>query len=384
MFDILRDREWYRTEGFNELACNFVKDESYRKSSEKLNRVRREEAKGGTPTRTLANIVEIEGVKIASKIEEKVEDILIENEFTKEGIPKDIERSYGIKIEDVAIDTAEVKSACESYNKKVEKGFEIKDMQCEKKYIKPKTATNISIDDVSVKKQVEHRKKDEKKDPKRVRNTVTHIENKNEKYYLNGESTAVVLKMIVAFLIHNRLINSFIEYFVDGERTLHNTIAEQFGWYKSYEIILDWYHLVKKCKEELSLALKGKTIRNKILDEITKYLWIGEIGLAKEVLSKIEINDIKSLEHIEKLIGYFERNEKNIPCYALRKELGLRNSSNKGEKANDMIVSKRQKHNGMSWSKCGSTSLATITTLNLNKELHRWFSCGKIDFKLVG
>jgi hypothetical protein len=41
-----------------------------------------------------------------------------------------------------------------------------------------------------------------------------------------------------------------------------------------------------------------------------------------------------------------------IPVYAVRRQLGLRNSSNRGEKANDLLVAARQKHNGMSWSGC--------------------------------
>jgi hypothetical protein len=31
----------------------------------------------------------------------------------------------------------------------------------------------------------------------------------------------------------------------------------------------------------------------------------------------------------------------------VRRELGLRNSSNQGEKANDLLVAARQKHHGM-------------------------------------
>ena len=57
-----------------------------------------------------------------------------------------------------------------------------------------------------------------------------------------------------------------------------------------------------------------------------------------------------------------------IPCYALRKKLRLRNSSAIGEKMNDLIVSSRQKHSGMSWSKSGSFSLAALTAAKLNGE----------------
>jgi len=50
---------------------------------------------------------------------------------------------------------------------------------------------------------------------------------------------------------------------------------------------------------------------------------------------------------------------------------------------NDLIVSERQKHNGMSWSKRGSVALASITSLKRNKENRKWFEEKKVEFKLV-
>lgn len=256
-------------------------------------------------------------------------------------------------------------------------------MQCTKLYINTRESTNISIDDVGVKKQVEHREINEKKNLKYVRNTIVHVENANEHYYLNAGSTTSVLPILIAFLINNRVLNYFLEFFVDGEKSLHNAILSRFSWHESFSLVLDWYHLMKKCEMELSLAMKGKNNRNKVLEDVLKFLWVGEIGHATALLRTIDTQHIKSPANIEKLIGYFERNINFIPCYALRKELGLRNSSNKGEKSNDLIVAERQKHNGMSWSKEGSVSLATVTALNMNKELHKWFSTNGIDFKLV-
>ena len=72
-----------------------------------------------------------------------------------------------------------------------------------------------------------------------------------------------------------------------------------------------------------------------------------------------------------------------IPCYAVRKMLDLRNSSNIGEKANDLLVSERQKHNGMSWSKIGSVALASLTALVKNNEYKNWFDTKALKFKLV-
>ena len=86
---------------------------------------------------------------------------------------------------------------------------------------------------------------------------------------------------------------------------------------------------------------------------------------------------------IDRLIGYFERNREYIPCYALRKKLDLRNSSNKGEKANDLAVSKRQKHNGTSWSRSGSAALASVIVLHKNNEQYNWINNRDISFKLT-
>lgn len=332
--------------------------------------------------RTLSWIVESEGNKISEHVNSKVEQILEESEFFKDGVPKNKESVYGVNGKDVCIDSDTIKKAQQKYNESTENGIKIDDIQCQKLYLNPREATNISIDDVGVKKQVEHREINEKKKTKYVRNTIVHVENAKEQYYLNAGNTASALKNLIAFLIYNRVLNYFLEFFVDGERSLHNAILNKFSWHKSFNLVLDWYHLMKKCEMELSLAMKGKNNRNKVLEDVLKFLWVGDIVNATAVLRGIEIQYIKSNTHIEKLIGYFERNINYIPCYALRKQLGLRNSSNRGEKANDIIVSERQKHNGMSWSKDGSVSLATITALKKNNELHKWFSTGTIDFKL--
>ena len=89
-------------------------------------------------------------------------------------------------------------------------------------------------------------------------------------------------------------------------------------------------------------------------------------------LQAIPDHKLKPGQSVDKLIGYFERNRAYIPCYALRKALHLRNSSNRGEKANDLCVASRQKHQGMSGSPSGSVALATVTTWHHNRGLTAW------------
>ena len=60
----------------------------------------------------------------------------------------------------------------------------------------------------------------------------------------------------------------------------------------------------------------------------------------------------------------------------MRRALGPRVSSNRVEKANDLVVSSRQKHAGMSWSRQGSWSLAAVTALYLNHGSAAWRGSG--------
>ncbi len=129
--------------------------------------------------------------------------------------------------------------------------------------------------------------------------------------------------------------------------------------------------------------MKGRDLRNQTLREIMPLLWHGLTPKAIDLLENMDGNEIKNQSAIEKLIAYLKRNEQGIPCYAIRKKIGLCNSSAIGEKMNDIVVSKRQKHNGMSWSKDGSVSLASITALKRNREQQRWFEYDDLDFKLA-
>ena len=148
-------------------------------------------------------------------------------------------------------------------------------------------------------------------------------------------------------------------------------------------IILDWRHLDKKCKEQLSMALKGRPIRNEVLDGLMRLFWQGLTEEAIAHLEGIDTEKIKNREVMGKPIAYLQRNGTYIPCYALRKQFGLLNGNSIGEKMNDLIVSNRQKHNGISWSKSVSVALATTTALKRNDEFDKWFRERKLDFQLA-
>jgi hypothetical protein len=131
------------------------------------------------------------------------------------------------------------------------------------------------------------------------------------------------------------------------------------------------------------MAMKGRVARNEVLEQLLPLLWYGLTDKAITLIEETDRGQIKNQAIMEKLVEYLHRNKPHIPCYAIRKQLGLRNSSNIGEKMNDLIVSDRQKHNGMSWSKPGSVALASVTALKRNKETQRWFEKRELEFKMV-
>ncbi|MGA1867888.1 MAG: hypothetical protein ACMUJM_05000, partial [bacterium] len=252
----------------------------------------------------------------------------------------------------------------------------------------PAHTVNISIDDVCVKEQKDKRGVQElgtSQEKKRnlLHNTIAHIQKEGLSYTINSHSIKMALRIVLGFLLNNDLLRYRLQFFLDGQKTLHAAVLKAFGWLCDIGILLDWYHVQEKCKMQLSMAMKGRHIRNDVLSQLMPLLWYGMVDKAIHYLSALTQESVKDKASLDKLINYIERNRPYIPCYAVRKKLGLRNSSNIGEKMNDLIVSERQKHNGMSWSKPGSVALAALTALKRNKEYTHWFQDSDLKFKLV-
>jgi hypothetical protein len=381
-FPELTGKEFYKTTGFKEIAMTYGDTEqSYRKTAELINRIRYQK-QGGTPYRTLQENTEKEGSNVIDYLQEKTRRILEKQGFGEDGVYNGNNPEYA-RNEPVTLDEAKIREAAEKCIADDIREEALKNPVC---YEDPEKTTNISIDDVNVKRQEESRQKgvrSEERKLKYVHNTIAHVSNEDGAYTLNGYGIKTVLCYLIAFVFNNGLIGSRLQFFTDGHKTLNDTILKCFNWCKNIGIILDWYHLEKKCKEQLSMALKGRIVRNETLERLLPLLWNGLTQKAIALLDGLEPSQIKNKSVLEKLVQYFHRNEPYIPCYAIRKQLGLRNSSNIGEKMNDLVVSERQKHNGMSWSKPGSVALASLTALKRNRETKTWFENQRLDFKLV-
>lgn len=236
----------------------------------------------------------------------------------------------------------------------------------------PEECVYVSIDDIGVKHQKDSRKEGSVRDYKYVENTVAHIQYGDESYILTGIGMRNVFKSVLAFLLVNNLLSRELVFLTDGAQDIRSHIQSVFQFHP-YMVILDWFHLKKRCQEWLSMAIRGKDRRNAILEKALRYLWAGDVAGASEYLSSLDPADIKNRKWLDNLLGYFQKKGDAITCYALRAKLGLRNSSNPVEKANDLVVAGRQKHNGMAWSPEGSGALAALQMIYLNNQPDLWF-----------
>jgi hypothetical protein len=216
-----------------------------------------------------------------------------------------------------------------------------------------------------------------------VENTVARIEHADKGFTLTGRSVTEVLRFVLAFLLNNGLLGLNIKVCTDGLRSLQNAILLFFSWHPHLSLLLDWFHLVKKFKEDLSLACQGREIRNKHLKPLLTLLWFGLIDQAQVYLAAIPVADLKDSQVIERLRAYLERNRQWIPCYAMRSKLMLPNSSNPVERCNNQVTARRQKHQGMSWSENGSYAVTALNAVTVNRATKQWVEKRTIPFVLV-
>jgi hypothetical protein len=403
VFPALVGKEWYRTVGFKEIAIvRGALDGSYRHTTELLNRIRHQPK--ATPLRTLQNAVEAEGHSASKALNEEARRILREEGFDETMLTPTDKRaaSESQQLTPEVVDAALRAVAPDEQTLAAMQKNPVK-------YEDPSAAVNVSIDDVLAKKQKEHRPRPRHADPeppaprvppnepvssdlranastderKRVHTTVAHVEVQAGRRIFASDGTLSTCLLVVAFLVANKRLRSTWMFFVDGQRSLQDDVLRVFAWQGTLQLILDWYHVVKKCKEKLSEAMNNRHARNDAVRCVLRPLWHGDVDAAIASLRQIEPKQIKAPNSIDGLVGYLERNRSFIPCYVVRRKLGLRNSSNRGEKANDLVVAARQKHNGMSWSQPGSSALATLQTLVCNDTHEKWLEERAVDFQMA-
>jgi hypothetical protein len=372
-FPAVGPRESLNTPGYNEIVLWNTTKLSFNDAVVNITKWRGDNNKN-IVAMTIRNQAERQGKAKAAAVSAKAEKALSDAGY-KDGA---VNLEPGTKIPDwetSALKADDVGSAADSLNIKT---YNVNDFE------DPEKSASVSTDDIRVKAQNPERPMPagmEKK--KRVDISVAHFQSGIGKYTLTADGVRNVLKLTLAFMLSNGiLLKQPLVFYTDGARTIHNEIESMFS-FTNFKIILDWYHLQKKFAEFFSMAFKGKEIRNAQLNAITPLLWFGNVDGAVSFLRNADPSKVKSNTHLEQLVDYLNRVRPYIPNYALRKKLGLRNSSNLLEKSNDLVVAKRQKNNGMSWSQDGSLAMASVSCACVNGELGYWVNNKEIPFKPI-
>jgi hypothetical protein len=136
-------------------------------------------------------------------------------------------------------------------------------------------------------------------------------------------------------------------------------------------MILCWWHLRKRCYEQMSSAGGPKDRRRAFEKELLGRLWQGKVDAAIDLL-KGALEWVNNAAAVRELIEYLEKRRGYIPDYQQRQRAGLWIASTRVEKFNDWAVSGRCKHQGMSWSPQGVLALAALEAARRNGELDSW------------
>jgi hypothetical protein len=129
----------------------------------------------------------------------------------------------------------------------------------------------------------------------------------------------------------------------DGATSIRDRIHRIFG--ENAIIILDWYHLRKKMREQMSRLGLKKEAKETHLTKILAELWFGNIldtliYIEQEIWTTVK-PDKRAI--VEDLLFYLDKHKAEIIDYRTRYLLPKTIGSGRGEKANDQIVAIRQK-----------------------------------------
>ena len=270
----------------------------------------------------------------------------------------------------------------------------------------------ISIDAVLVEEQDKNHIPGGKPEMKQEKSYIKHwdirVDADNKSYFITGLDEKSVYKQLIAVLIKNKLINRFLVFFIDGETKINEHIQAYFKpW--PHAVYLDFHHLQEKIEQIFSSAIITRKVDDPTAEpeyyqrgekagqlknpdkislsrlyakEAISMAWSGNLVPLVAYIRLIPDEFIKNQAARQKLLTYIRNKQEWITCYRLRKLVGLPNSSNAVEQENQLVVSQRQKDELMAWRENGSTSLAAITAMYLNREQDMWYDHHRIPFEL--
>ncbi len=189
--------------------------------------------------------------------------------------------------------------------------------------------------------------------------------------YLSGMGVAFLQHLHVAMLLCLGPLSSLL-LIADGARWIRNFFTDTLAGLTDKMMILDWQHLKQKCYDLSSRICRGKAAKARFLSRLYRRLWCGDVPGALSVL-EAERPATKNEAKLDELMAYLGARQAWIPNYRQRRIERQYIASGHVEKANDLIVARRQKNRGMQWSEATSDALAALRTLMLNGGWDRYW-----------
>ena len=183
--------------------------------------------------------------------------------------------------------------------------------------------------------------------------------------YLSGSIETVLQQLFLLLVLCRGGIQAQATLLGDGARWIIRFFQERLASWPLATLILDWYHCRKKCYDLTSLICRGRKAKAELLRLLLKHLWRGQVQDAMDILEEYR-PQAKNVEKLDELINYLKNRQPYIPNYRERRAQRQYIGSAHAEKGNDLIVARRQKHQGMHWSEQTSDALAALRTLILN------------------
>jgi hypothetical protein len=183
--------------------------------------------------------------------------------------------------------------------------------------------------------------------------------------YLSGSIEMVLQQLWLLLVLCGGGVQTQVTLLGDGARWIMRFFQERLAAWPRVTLILDWYHCRKKCYDLTSLICRGRKAKAELLGLLLRHLWRGQVQEAIDVLEAYR-PQAKNVEKLDELISYLKNRQAYIPNYGERRAQRQYIGSAHVEKGNDLIVARRQKHQGMHWSEQTSDALAALRTLLLN------------------
>lgn len=183
--------------------------------------------------------------------------------------------------------------------------------------------------------------------------------------YLSGTADRVLQQLYLLLVLGGGGLTAKVTLLGDGARWLATFFKERLAAWPGSELILDWYHCRKKCYDLTSCICRGRLAKAKLLGSLLIHLWRGQVDEALVLLEAYR-PQAKDAGKLDELIAYLANRRAYLPNYKERRARRRYIGSAHTEKGNDLIVARRQKHQGMHWGEETSDALAALRTLLLN------------------